>query len=233
LSLTSELLPAARLPTHRPSLRFRRRTQCPSRSNGPAGLHVPATELGGERAQAHRSALHDRDELWLLFVANFNLGFLWGGDAQVPYTFLRRLFGAHHPAAKRGLSAQPAAATPDCRPSCDPRLGLRQATKESAVPQDERHRADGVFEGGGVKGIAFAGAIAAAERDAGVHEWVNVAGTSAGSIVAALLSTEEPALQKHQPSRAAPGAAPREQTRHICSRLTDGSKPNPLAQALL
>jgi hypothetical protein len=49
------------------------------------------------------------------------------------------------------------------------------------VPQDERHRADGVFEGGGVKGIAFAGAIAAAERDAGVHEWVNVAGTSAMS----------------------------------------------------
>ena len=28
---------------------------------------------------------------------------------------------------------------------------------------DERHRADGVFEGGGVKGIAFAGAIASAE----------------------------------------------------------------------
>ena len=52
---------------------------------------------------------------------------------------------------------------------------------------DERHRADGVFEGGGVKGIAFAGAISAAERDAGVEEWVNVAGTSAGSIVAALL----------------------------------------------
>jgi NTE family protein len=38
-----------------------------------------------------------------------------------------------------------------------------------------------------VKGIAFAGAIAAAERDAEVKEWVNVAGTSAGSIVAALL----------------------------------------------
>jgi len=51
----------------------------------------------------------------------------------------------------------------------------------------ERSRADGVFEGGGVKGIAFAGAIAAAEADAGVKEWVNVAGTSAGSIVAALL----------------------------------------------
>jgi NTE family protein len=57
----------------------------------------------------------------------------------------------------------------------------------AAVAVDERHRADGVFEGGGVKGIAFAGAISAAERDAGVKEWVNVAGTSAGSIVAALL----------------------------------------------
>jgi NTE family protein len=55
------------------------------------------------------------------------------------------------------------------------------------VAVDERHRADGVFEGGGVKGIAFAGAIAAAERDAGVQEWVNLAGTSAGSIVATLL----------------------------------------------
>jgi NTE family protein len=55
------------------------------------------------------------------------------------------------------------------------------------MPLDERQRADGVFEGGGVKGIAFAGAIAAAERDAGVKEWVNVAGTSAGSIVSALL----------------------------------------------
>jgi NTE family protein len=57
----------------------------------------------------------------------------------------------------------------------------------AAVAADEQHRADGVFEGGGVKGIAFAGAIAAAERDAGVKEWVNLAGTSAGSIVAALL----------------------------------------------
>jgi NTE family protein len=55
------------------------------------------------------------------------------------------------------------------------------------VAVDERHRADGVFEGGGVKGIAFAGAIASAEDDAGVREWVNVAGTSAGAIVAALL----------------------------------------------
>ncbi|HJX48099.1 MAG TPA: patatin-like phospholipase family protein [Gaiellaceae bacterium] len=55
------------------------------------------------------------------------------------------------------------------------------------MPVDERQRADAVFEGGGVKGIAFAGAIAAAESDAGVKEWVNLAGTSAGSIVSALL----------------------------------------------
>ena len=53
---------------------------------------------------------------------------------------------------------------------------------------DEQHRADGVFEGGGVKGIAFAGALAVTEKEAGVREWVNVAGTSAGSIVAALLA---------------------------------------------
>ena len=40
---------------------------------------------------------------------------------------------------------------------------------------DERHRADAVFEGGGVKGIAFAGALAAAEQGAGgVYEWVSV-----------------------------------------------------------
>jgi len=32
--------------------------------------------------------------LWLAFAANFNYGFVYGGDAQVPYTFLRRLFGA-------------------------------------------------------------------------------------------------------------------------------------------
>src|SRR5438067_8990383 len=59
--------------------------------------------------------------------------------------------------------------------------------EELPMPQAATQRADGVFEGGGVKGIAFAGAIAAAEEEAGVAEWVNVAGTSAGAIVAALL----------------------------------------------
>src|SRR3954452_14098892 len=55
------------------------------------------------------------------------------------------------------------------------------------MPLAERYRADGVFEGGGVKGIAFAGAIAAAEQEGEVREWVNVSGTSAGAIVASLL----------------------------------------------
>jgi NTE family protein len=48
-------------------------------------------------------------------------------------------------------------------------------------------RADGVFSGGGVKGIAFAGAIKAAE-EAGYTEWVRLAGTSAGAIAAMALA---------------------------------------------
>ena len=48
-------------------------------------------------------------------------------------------------------------------------------------------RADGVFAGGGVKGIAFAGAIKAAE-EAGYGEWQSLAGTSAGSIAAMTLA---------------------------------------------
>jgi predicted acylesterase/phospholipase RssA len=47
--------------------------------------------------------------------------------------------------------------------------------------------ADAVFEGGGVKGIAFAGAVGAAQ-EAGVREWKNLAGTSAGAIAACLLA---------------------------------------------
>lgn len=48
-------------------------------------------------------------------------------------------------------------------------------------------QADGVFSGGGVKGIAFAGAIAAAE-EAGYSEWGRLAGTSAGAIAAMALA---------------------------------------------
>jgi NTE family protein len=48
-------------------------------------------------------------------------------------------------------------------------------------------QADGVFSGGGVKGIAFAGAIKAAE-EAGYSGWARLAGTSAGAIAAMALA---------------------------------------------
>lgn len=47
-------------------------------------------------------------------------------------------------------------------------------------------KADAVFEGGGVRGVAFAGAIEAMEEQN--VEWVNLAGTSAGAVVASLLA---------------------------------------------
>jgi NTE family protein len=47
-------------------------------------------------------------------------------------------------------------------------------------------KADAVFEGGGVKGIAFIGALA--EMETRGYVWEKVAGTSAGAIVAALVS---------------------------------------------
>ena len=59
---------------------------------------------------------------------------------------------------------------------------------------------DAVFEGGGVKGIGLVGAVAAIE-EAG-YQFVNLAGTSAGAIVASLLAVGytageiEQALQK-------------------------------------
>jgi len=46
--------------------------------------------------------------------------------------------------------------------------------------------ADAVFEGGGVKGIGLVGAVAVAEERG--YRWLNVAGTSAGAIVAALVA---------------------------------------------
>jgi len=47
-------------------------------------------------------------------------------------------------------------------------------------------KADAVFEGGGVKGIGLVGALEVAEEKG--YQFVNVAGTSAGAIVAALLA---------------------------------------------
>jgi NTE family protein len=47
--------------------------------------------------------------------------------------------------------------------------------------------ADGVFSGGGIKGLAFAGALAGAE-EAGYRKWHELAGTSAGAITAMALA---------------------------------------------
>ncbi len=62
-----------------------------------------------------------------------------------------------------------------------PKTGAR-TKKSKANPK----KADAVFEGGGVKGIGLVGAITEVER-AG-YEFGNLAGTSAGAIVAALLA---------------------------------------------
>lgn len=48
-------------------------------------------------------------------------------------------------------------------------------------------QADGVFAGGGIKGLAFAGALEVAE-EAGYDEWMQLAGTSAGAITAMALA---------------------------------------------
>jgi len=48
-------------------------------------------------------------------------------------------------------------------------------------------RADAVFSGGGIKGLAFAGALQAAQ-EAGYTEWTDLAGTSAGAITAMALA---------------------------------------------
>jgi NTE family protein len=54
--------------------------------------------------------------------------------------------------------------------------------------------ADGVFEGGGVKGLALVGGLLEF-ADHGYTDWVKVAGTSAGAIVAAYLATGHSAEQ--------------------------------------
>jgi NTE family protein len=57
-------------------------------------------------------------------------------------------------------------------------------------------RVDGVFEGGGVKGIALVGA--ASQIEATGYEFVNLAGTSAGAIVATLLAAGYSAAEVKQ-----------------------------------
>lgn len=54
------------------------------------------------------------------------------------------------------------------------------------IEAGDEMKADAVFEGGGIKGIGLVGALSLAEERG--YEWVNVAGTSAGAIVAALVA---------------------------------------------
>lgn len=55
-------------------------------------------------------------------------------------------------------------------------------------------KADGVFAGGGVKGLAFSGALQAS-AEAGYDEWNRLAGTSAGAITAMALAVGYSAAQ--------------------------------------
>ena len=59
-----------------------------------------------------------------------------------------------------------------------------------------RKRVDGVFEGGGVKGIGLVGAVSVIE--AAGYEFVNLAGTSAGAVVATLLAAGYSAAELKQ-----------------------------------
>lgn len=54
------------------------------------------------------------------------------------------------------------------------------------MSNEQAQKADAVFEGGGVKGIGLVGAVAVTEEKG--FEFENVAGTSAGAIVAALIA---------------------------------------------
>lgn len=49
-------------------------------------------------------------------------------------------------------------------------------------------KADGIFEGGGVKGIGLAGALSYSEEEMNIR-WQNLGGTSSGALIAALLAS--------------------------------------------
>lgn len=51
---------------------------------------------------------------------------------------------------------------------------------------NQLQKADAVFEGGGVRGIGLVGALERAEQSG--YQWENIAGTSAGAVVAALVA---------------------------------------------
>jgi NTE family protein len=62
------------------------------------------------------------------------------------------------------------------------------------APEGWVQQGDGVFRGGGVKGLGLAGALLgfAEHQDYPITEWVNVAGASAGAIIASYLAVKGP-----------------------------------------
>ena len=66
----------------------------------------------------------------------------------------------------------------------------KQTILKKFPPPDENGQiyADGIFEGGGVRGVAFLGALRCC-NDLGIR-WRKLAGTSAGAITAAVLATD-------------------------------------------
>ncbi|WNZ24239.1 patatin-like phospholipase family protein [Leptolyngbya sp. NK1-12] len=83
----------------------------------------------------------------------------------------------------------------------EPNLRLTEAEvtdirRRLPPPQDGQLYIDGVFEGGGVRGIAFLGALRCF-ADVGVR-WRKVAGTSAGAITAALVAADFPIEELEQ-----------------------------------
>jgi NTE family protein len=69
-------------------------------------------------------------------------------------------------------------------------------TTSSGPSSSQLIAANAVFEGGGMRAIAHIGALAVAEAQG--YRWVNVAGTSAGAIVAALVAAGYSAAELYQ-----------------------------------
>jgi len=74
-----------------------------------------------------------------------------------------------------------------------PFLVVENKKRRNTMNVDNELMADAVFEGGGAKGIAYAGALEIFEQ-AG-YRWQNLAGASAGAITAALLAVGYPAKE--------------------------------------
>src|SRR5215469_2316304 len=67
---------------------------------------------------------------------------------------------------------------------------------EPTQATDSPKNADAVLEGGGVRGIGHVGAVSVAEKLG--YQWVNIAGTSAGAIVASMMAAGYNAAEMYE-----------------------------------